>query len=243
MAELAVVLPTYNEADNLGPVVQELERLELDLHLLIVDDNSQDGTKQVARELSLTFGNVTVIDRPGKMGLGSALRLGLHEALATDVRYVVTMDADRSHDPQDLPRLLDVIRNGAADLVQGSRYVNGGAIRGLALSRRVSSRAANLLYHWCAGTPHDSTTNFRAFSRRAASLVVDRARGRDFEFMPEVVFLVLAAGRPASAQYLSSGGAPPGGSAPFSVALAPQLPGTLWLSATGAGHGLGCCQA
>ena len=194
MAELAVVLPTYNEAANLGPVIHDLERLELDLHLLIVDDNSRDGTRQVARELSETFGNVTLIDRPGKMGLGSALRLGLHEALSTDARYVVTMDADRSHDPLDLPRLLDVIRNGATDLVQGSRYINGGSVRSLALSRRFSSRVANLFYHWCAGAPHDTTTNFRAFSRRAASLVVDRARGRDFEFVPEAVLLVLAAG-------------------------------------------------
>ena len=194
MSELAVVLPTYNEADNLGLLVRELQGLGVDLHLLVVDGNSQDGTQQVARELSDTFGNVTVIGQPGKMGLGSALLVGLKEALATGAQYVITMDADCSHDPRDVPRLLEVMRGGTADLVQGSRYIDGGGVRGFALSRRFSSRVANLLYHWCAGAPHESTTNFRAFTRRAASLVVARARGRDFEFMPEAVLLVLAAG-------------------------------------------------
>ncbi len=194
MPELAVVLPTYNEADNLGLVVRELEGLGVDLHLLVVDDNSQDRTQQVARELSDAFGNVTVVGRPGKMGLGSALRVGLKEALATGARYVITMDADCSHDPRDVPRMLEVIRGGTADLVQGSRYVDGGGVRGLALSRRFSSRAANLLYHWCAGAPHECTNNFRVFTRRAASLVAARAKGRDYEFVPEAVLLVLAAG-------------------------------------------------
>ena len=194
MAELAVVLPTYNEAGNLALVVKELEGLGLDLHLLIVDDNSQDGTQQVAKELAEEFGNVTVIARPGKLGLGSALRVGLKEALASDARYLITMDADCSHDPRDVVRLLEVMRGGTVDLVQGSRYVDGGGVRQYALSRQLPSRIVNLMYHWCAGSPHESTTNFRVFTRRAASLVVDRAEGRDYEFVPEAVLLVLAAG-------------------------------------------------
>lgn len=194
MAELAVVLPTYNEAGNLGFLVRELEGLAVDLHLFVVDDNSQDGTQQEALELSRAFGNVTTIGRPGKLGLGSALRAGLTQALATDARYVITMDSDCSHDPQDVSRLLEAIRGGRADLVQGSRYVQGGGIQGMALIRRFSSRLANLFYHWCAGAPHESTTNFRAFSRKAASLVAARAKGRHFEFVPEALLLVLAAG-------------------------------------------------
>ncbi len=194
MTELAIVVPTYNEAENLALLVQELEQLGLDLHVFVVDDNSPDGTQQVARELSGNFGNVTLISRPGKLGLGSALRAGLKEALATDPPYLMTMDADCSHDPRDVPRLLDEIRAGDADLVQGSRYIDGGGVRGMSLIRRASSRMANLFYHWCAGAPHESTTNFRVFSRRAASVVAERAKGRQSEFVPEAVLLVLAAG-------------------------------------------------
>jgi dolichol-phosphate mannosyltransferase len=194
VSELAIVLPTYNEADNLAIVVRELEHLEEDLEVLVVDDNSQDGTQQVAQELSRAYGNVTVIARPGKLGLGSALRLGLAEALETGARYVITMDADQSHDPRDVVRLLQAIRREAADMVQGSRYVEGGGTRRMAVGRRWSSRVVNLIYHWLAGAPRESTTNFRVFSRRAASLVAARAKGRDYEFVPEAMLLVLAAG-------------------------------------------------
>ena len=194
MPELAVVLPTYNEADNLGLLVEGLEKLALDLHVLVVDDNSQDGTQQVAQELAEAYGNVTIIVRSSKSGLGSALRLGLKEALATGATYLITMDADCSHDPRDVVRLLKVARNGTVDLVQGSRYVDGGGVQGYPLSRQLPSRVANLLYHWCAGSAQESTTNFRIFTRKAASLVVDRAKGRGYEFVPEAVLLVLAAG-------------------------------------------------
>ena len=194
MSELAVVLPTYNEAENLAQVVHGLELLGEDLQVLVVDDESEDGTGQVAQGLSRRFGNVTVVPRPGKLGLGSALNLGLREALATGARYVVTMDADCSHDPRDVHRLLRAMRDGTPDMVQGSRYTEGGDIRGMGLPRRWGSRVANLFYHWFAGAPHECTNNFRIFSRRAAFVVADRAKGRDFEFVPEAVLLVLAAG-------------------------------------------------
>jgi len=198
MPQLAIVLPTYNEAENLGPLVQELESLELDFQLLIVDDNSQDGTRELAEALSEVYNNITVIERPGKLGLGSALRAGLAEALATDARYVVTMDADRSHDPQDVPRLLagliEGMANGGPDLVQASRYISGGGISGMRAFRRLSSRVANLIYHWCAGGPNEYTNNFRIFSRSAAGLVVERSKGDHYEFVPEAMLLILAAG-------------------------------------------------
>ena len=194
MPELTVVLPTYNEVDNLALVVEGLERLSLDLHVLVVDDNSQDGTQQVAENLAEVYGNIEIIVRPRKSGLGSALRLGLKEALATGAPYLMTMDADCSHDPRDVVRLLEMAREGTVDLVQGSRYAHGGGVQGYALSRQLTSRVANLLYRWCAGSTQESTTNFRVFTRKAASLVVDRAKGRDYEFVPEAVLLVLAAG-------------------------------------------------
>ena len=206
MPQLAIVLPTYNEAENLGPLVQELESLELDFQLLIVDDNSQDGTRELAEELSAVYPNITVIERPGKLGLGSALRVGLAEALATDAQYVVTMDADRSHDPQDVPRLMaglgitstpnfiEGMANVSPDLVQASRYISGGGITGMPSFRRLSSRVANLIYHWCAGGPNEYTNNFRVFSRSAARVVMERSKGDHYEFVPEAMLLILAAG-------------------------------------------------
>jgi dolichol-phosphate mannosyltransferase len=194
MAELGIVVATYNEADNLGPLVEALEVLAEDLHLFIVDDNSPDGTQQLAQSLSATYGNITVVGRPAKLGLGSALMEGFKVALATDVLYIMTMDADHSHDVADVNRLLQVIRSGEADMVQGSRYVKGGGVYGWDFRRHMLSRVANLLYHWCAGAPHESTVNFRIFSRRAASVVEERAKKRGYDFVPEATLLVQAAG-------------------------------------------------
>lgn len=194
VSEIAVVLATLDEAGNLPSLVEALENLGEDLDIIVVDDNSRDGTQEIARELSESLDNLTVINRPGRLGLGSALRDGLAAALAKGALYVVTMDADWSHDPADLPRLLEVIRAGEAGMVQGSRYVSGGGARKWGLRRRLMSRAANLLYHWGTGAPHESTTNFRALSRTAAAVISARARGNGYEFMPEATLLVMAAG-------------------------------------------------
>ena len=194
MAELAVILATYNEAENLTQLVEALEDLREDLQLVVVDDASPDGTGMVAQQLSSRFGNIDIVNRPAKQGLGSALQCGLAVALNAGAQYVLTMDADLSHDPSDVPRLLAAVKTGRADMVQGSRYAPGGAIRGWNIKRRLLSRAANLVYHWGAGTPQECTTNFRVFSRRAASAVLSRAKGNGYEFMPESTLLVLAAG-------------------------------------------------
>ena len=146
--------------------MRELESLDLDLQLLIVDDNSQNGNRELAQELSAVYKNITVIERPSKLGLGSALLAGLTAALATDARYLLTMDADRSHDPQDVPRLMAELTAGSGtalipnskpssidncikgvadaspDLVQASRYISGGGVTGMPSFRRISSRLA-----------------------------------------------------------------------------------------------------
>ena len=102
------------------------------------------------------------------------------------------MDAELSHDPADVPRLLAAIKTGCADMVQGSRCVPGGGVEGWNGDRWMLNRAANLVYDWGAGTPHECTTNFRVYSRRAASAVLSRAKGNGYEFMPESILLVLA---------------------------------------------------
>ena len=194
LPELAVVLATYNEAENLAPLVEALENLGQDLLLVVVDDDSQDGTGQVAQQLSVRFGNIAVVNRPDRMGLGSALQSGLAVALDAGAHYVMTMDADQSHDPADVPRLLSAIKTGGAGMVQGSRYAPGGGVRDWGGKRRLLSRTANLIYRWAAGTPHECTTNFRVFSRQAAKSVLSRAKSNGYEFMPESTLLVLAAG-------------------------------------------------
>ena len=194
MSELAVILATYNEAENLTQLVEALESLREDLQLVVVDDNSPDGTGLVAQQLASRFGNITIVKRPAKQGLGSALQTGLAKALDAGALYVMTMDADLSHDPGDVPRLLSIIKTGSADMVQGSRYAPGGGIRGWNRKRRLLSRAANLVYHWGAGTPQECTTNFRVFSRSVAKAVLSRAKGSGYEFMAESTLLVMAAG-------------------------------------------------
>ena len=194
MPELALVLATYNEAENLPPLVEALEDLGDDLHLVVVDDDSPDGTGGVAHHLSEQFGNITVLSRPGRLGLGSALQAGLAAALDTGARYVMTMDADRSHDPADVPRLLSAIKASGAGMVQGSRYASGGGVRNWDSKRRLLSKVANLTYRWTAGAPKECTTNFRVFSRSAAKAVLSRAKGNGYDFMPESTLLVMAAG-------------------------------------------------
>ena len=194
MAELAIILAVYNEAENLPSLVEALEGLGEDLEIVVVDDNSPDGTAHIAHQLSDEYGNLTLVQRPAKLGLGSALRDGMAAALTGEARYILTMDGDLSHDPADAPLLLDAMRKERADLVQGSRYMPGGEIRNWSLGRRALSRCANQLFHWGTGGPRESTTNFRVLSRRGASLVLDRARGNGYEFVPEVMLLALASG-------------------------------------------------
>ncbi len=194
MATLGIVLPTYNEADNLPRLVDALENLSLptELRLFVVDDDSPDGTSQIAHELASRYGNISVITRPGKLGLGSAFRDGMTAALEADCDYVLNMDADLSHDPQDVPRLLEAVDTGGAGMAQASRYVRGGSMRGLTRWRRLKSIVANQAYRRLTGTPHESTTSFRLYGREGARIIVSRSRARDYEFQPECMLISMA---------------------------------------------------
>ena len=196
MAIIGVVLPTYNEADNLPRLVERLEGLypPQDIHIFVVDDSSPDGTSGVAQELASQYGNMTLISRPRKLGLGSALREGMAAALAAACTYILTMDADLSHRPEDAPRLLEVAQNGSADLVQGSRYAPGGEVAQWSWWRRLQSHGANLLCRGLLGCPREATTNFRIFNRRSAQMVVEKSKGRDFEFQPESILIAMRHG-------------------------------------------------
>lgn len=163
---VCVVLPTYNERENLEPMAAAITEALPEARLLIVDDSSPDGTGTLADTLAAAEGRISVLHRPAKEGLGVAYRDGFRWALDhEDVRAVVQMDADFSHDPKDLPRLLTPLM-ADADLVLGTRYITGGGTVGWPLHRQLISRAGTLFARTLLLLPyHDLTGGFKAWRR------------------------------------------------------------------------------
>lgn len=186
---VAVVVPTYNEADNLPRLAERLFALGIpNIQLIVVDDASPDGTARVAAELSDRFdGRVTVVQRQSKQGLGTAYVAGFSRALAIGADYVVEMDADLSHGPEYIPRFLEALER--ADVVVGSRYVPGGGVdASWSLGRRLLSYFANLGIRMAAGVRvRDATSGFKGFRGEALrSLDLDRFKCKGFGFQTEV---------------------------------------------------------
>jgi dolichol-phosphate mannosyltransferase len=164
-----VILPTYNEADNLAGIAKAILEALPGATLLIVDDGSPDGTGQLADGLAVADARVRVRHRPAKQGLGRAYLDGFEIALAGDARIIVQMDADWSHDPATLPALIAPVADDAADLVIGSRYTTGGGVVEWGPGRRVISRGGSLFARIVLGLrPNDLTGGFKAW--RAATL-------------------------------------------------------------------------
>lgn len=165
-----IIMPTYNERENLPEVTARIQQLGLGLRLTIVDDDSPDGTGEVAEELARRSGGLHVIHRRGKLGLGAAYIEGFGYALAEGMYCIVQMDADLSHDPRHLPRLLAGLRE--YDVVCGSRYVAGGGTADWGLSRRLISRGGNLYARAILGLPlRDCTGGFNAYRRRVLEAI------------------------------------------------------------------------
>ncbi len=179
-----VVLPTYNEAENLALLLPAL--LALPLEICVVDDNSPDGTGQLAEAWAAREPRVHVVHRPGKLGLGTAYLAGFQFALARGYDAVLTMDADFSHHPRYIPAMLAALNE--ADLVIGSRYVPGGDVH-YPLHRRLLSRIAN----WVARTllrlePHDCTAGFRLYRAEVLRTVpIEAIRSNGYSFLVEMV--------------------------------------------------------
>jgi dolichol-phosphate mannosyltransferase len=167
VGQVAVIIPTYNEAENIEQIVARLRRAVPDADVLIADDNSPDGTGEIADKLALTDDQVNVLHRPGKQGLGAAYLAGFGWALDRGYSAMVEMDADGSHDPADLPALLAALQD--ADAVVGSRWVAGGEVRNWPRSRAVLSRGGNAYARIMLGlSVHDATGGYRAY--RASTL-------------------------------------------------------------------------
>ena len=188
-----VVLPTYNERDNLGHALARIREVAdghgLPLHTLIVDDDSPDGTGELADELAGTLPDVSVLHRAGKEGLGKAYIAGFREALAMGAQRIFEMDADLSHDASYLPHFLRLIDHGA-DLVLGSRYVRGGGVENWGLSRRLISRGGCLYAQTILGLPlHDLTGGFKCFRRAVLETIdLDAVDTRGYAFQIEMTY-------------------------------------------------------
>jgi len=189
MTNISIVIPTYNERDNVVLLVQQIVKLLPDSTILVVDDNSPDGTAEVLRNLKIP--NLTVFVR-NERGLGSALRYGIKKALELETEYVVTMDADLSHNPIYLPQMTKIAIEADYDLVIGSRYIKGGGIENWPLRRRIISRSANYLFRLISRSPlNDNTSNYRVYSRKAGTLALNCETANGYEFQICSVFRII----------------------------------------------------
>jgi dolichol-phosphate mannosyltransferase len=191
MTKICVVIPTYNEAENLPSLTAQIEEAlgSRDFSLIIVDDDSPDKTARVAEQQNRMYGNVIVKTRAVKRGLGSALLEGLKTALEMeDVERIVTLDADLSHNPIEIPKLLRASRE--TGLVQGSRYVEYGTVIGWSLKRRLISFGANLICKLLLRTSiQDCTGNFRVYSKECAEAILNSTVTKGFEWVVEAVLV------------------------------------------------------
>jgi dolichol-phosphate mannosyltransferase len=190
-----MIVPTYNERENLAKLVAHLRSLPGNVHVLIVDDNSPDGTGAIADAISASDESVHVLHREGKLGLGTAYRAGFHYGLEHGFQYICTMDADFSHNPDRLPALLDKAASGY-DLVIGSRYVPGGAVVGSPALRKFVSYAANWLAHTLLGVEaRDCTAGFRCYRRKVLETIdPDSIFSSGYSFLIEMAFHCQRAG-------------------------------------------------
>ena len=183
-----VVIPTYNEADNVAALIQQVLDSASRISVLVVDDASPDGTGRIVDDIAAAGKNVAIIHRTGKMGLGSAYRAGFRHAISEGFELVVTMDADFSHDPKVIPQLLAGMADH--DVMIGSRYVPGGGTVNWDFRRRLLSHGANkfakLLLRF---STNDNTSGFRCYHRRVLESVrFDEIRSSGYSFLVEMLY-------------------------------------------------------
>ena len=195
MTRTLVVIPTYNEADNVAWIVEQLHLAQPDVDVLIADDGSPDGTGAIADKLAEADPRVNVMHRSGKQGLGSAYRAGFAWGIERGYDVLVEMDADGSHRPEDLGKLLDASAAGA-DLVLGSRWVDGGGVVNWPWHRRFISRGGTFYARLMLGIPiKDATGGFRAFRRQTLErLPLDEVASQGYCFQIDMARRVLGAG-------------------------------------------------
>ena len=189
MKRSLVVIPTYNESDNVAHIIPEVLGQDEGMHVLIVDDNSPDGTAQIVKDMQKNEPRIHLIERPGKMGLGTAYVAGFKYALVAGFEYIFEMDADFSHDPKMLSVLLK--KMDEFDLVIGSRYVSGVNVVNWPMSRLILSYSANLYTRIVTGLPvKDATAGFKCYRRAVLeSLDLDAIKSNGYSFQIETNFM------------------------------------------------------
>lgn len=184
----AVIIPTYNESENIALLIGELHKFVPTLHIIVVDDNSPDGTGQILDDLAARDARVIPIHRPAKLGLGTAHIAGMKYAIAHSHEPILTMDADFSHAPKFVPDMLQAMQK--YDVVIGSRYVPGGGTLNCTFARKLLSRGANLFARTMLGLDAtDTTAGFRAYRRAVLeSIALDHIKSNGYSFLMEMLY-------------------------------------------------------
>lgn len=192
-----VIIPTYNEKENVAAIIEAVFALPRDFDVLIIDDNSPDGTAAIVKELQLSHeGHLHLLERAGKLGLGTAYIAGFKWALAHGYEYVFEMDADFSHSPDDLLKLYDACAGEGADVAIGSRYLTGVNVVNWPMGRVLMSYYASRYVRIVTGMPiHDATAGFVCYRRRVLErLPLDNIRFKGYAFQIEMKFLAFKYG-------------------------------------------------
>lgn len=186
MSDILVIIPTYNEAENIHGIARAIFAVRPEIDILFVDDNSPDGTGQMADEMAASDPRVHVVHKPLKQGLGRAYIVGFQWALQHAFSYIFEMDADFSHNPAEIPKFLEAAKQ--ADLVLGSRYVNGIRIINWPLNRLILSKGASLYVRTLTRMPFsDPTGGYKCFRREVlAAINLDRIRSNGYSFQIEM---------------------------------------------------------
>ena len=187
--DVAIILPTYCEAENIADIIHAIENLKLNSTLLVVDDSSPDETQDIVRKLKEKNKNILLLERPKKMGLGTAITDGFRFLLSLPKppKYIIAMDADYSHNPQDIPKLLNLAEKGC-DLVIGSRYCQEGQVKGWTLTRLLISRVANKITGKIINLHlSDFTSGFRCYSKGYLTKALPQLHSETYEIQIETL--------------------------------------------------------
>lgn len=191
MTKSLVIIPTYNEVENIRDIINEVLKLEKDLHVLVVDDSSPDGTAAAVRKSQIDWSHqLYLLEREGKHGLGTAYIQGFHFALENKYDLILEMDADFSHNPKDIIRLCEACENGA-DLTIGSRYVTGVNVVNWPIDRVLMSYFASRYVRFVTGMPiRDTTAGFKCYKRHVLETIdMDQIKCTGYAFQIEMKFL------------------------------------------------------
>nr|WP_321300346.1 polyprenol monophosphomannose synthase [Marinifilum fragile] len=185
-----VIIPTYNEKENIESIVRKVFSLEKAFDILIIEDNSPDGTATIVKNLQKEFSQLHMIERKGKLGLGTAYIAGFKWALENNYEYVFEMDADFSHNPEDLVRLYEACANQGGDMAIGSRYVSGVNVVNWPMGRVLMSYFASKYVRIVTGMKiHDATAGFKCYTRKVLETInLDKIRFKGYAFQIEMKF-------------------------------------------------------